>query len=83
MDNTLNKIIHKTSLDTFTDKEVVEKVISAYYKMYFEFVKTANREDPESFPRFMMPYIGSLKANTRKINRLNQKLGGQTEIGKD
>lgn len=75
-----NKIIHSVSLDTYTDKKIVDTVIHAYYQMCKDAIESSDKEDAESFPRIIIPYIGSLIPNTSKIKKVKNIINAENQI---
>jgi nucleoid DNA-binding protein len=73
------KIVHKVSIETFTEKQIVEAVIDSYYEYVKNSIEKCDRLDINSFPRIMIPVIGCFKADQRKITHAIRKHGDNKE----
>lgn len=68
----LKKIIHSVSLDTYTDKDIVEEVFNGYYEIIKKKIQAIDVEDYSTFPIVLIPSLGKLYVSNARVRRINE-----------
>lgn len=68
----LKKIIHSVSLDTYTDKDIVEEVFNGYYEIIKKRIESIDVEDYSTFPIVLIPSLGKLYVSNARVRRINE-----------
>lgn len=84
-DKEIERIIHKVSLETMVEKDIVREIFDSYYLIIKNEMDKSQYDKLESFPIVLIPYIGRLTINPYKHSKLNEILSKRqlTGNGKD